>query len=442
MKLTDRDILILFLPLALTSTMMSITVPVINAGLARLPDPTFNLAVYGLAFSLSIFLESPVFALQQAIVAWYRGSGPYRHLVVFSAGVGLLMMAVIAAVSFTGAARFLFRNLMGAPEAMIEPSIHALRVAMAFPPLVATRLAFQGVLIQRRKSLPIAWGTFIRLIFLTVLILGVCPRIPVEPAVSAMASLAAAVLVETVYVAAVVRRSPEMDQGVSPAQRKGRLLSGRILFLLPLAGTMSLGALTNPIIISFISRTRDAETTLAAYAVISSLVWFLASPSLRYSAVTIALGTTREHLRRLSWFLWRFVGALAALVLILSLTPALNAGLRHFMGLDPALAGKVRLPLILLSMQPLVAGFIAFNQGVLTRNDHTSWVGMGSLSRMAIIFLLGTAGLAVKMDGPLLGGLLLGAAFLAELITLVVLRRVGRRRRARLAAAESGVQST
>ena len=64
--LTTRDILGLFLPLAATSTMMSVSTPIINAGLARMPDPELNLAVFGIAFTLSVFLESPVFALQQA----------------------------------------------------------------------------------------------------------------------------------------------------------------------------------------------------------------------------------------------------------------------------------------------------------------------------------------------------------------------------------------
>ena len=56
--LTDREIGVLFLPLALTSTMMSVSVPVINAGLARLPHAEINLASFGIAFALSLVLIS------------------------------------------------------------------------------------------------------------------------------------------------------------------------------------------------------------------------------------------------------------------------------------------------------------------------------------------------------------------------------------------------
>ena len=87
-RLTNREILVLFLPLAATSTMMSLSSPIIHAGLARLEQPEVNLAAFGLAFTLSIFLESPVFALQQATVAWYGGAGRIRPYVGFALGLG------------------------------------------------------------------------------------------------------------------------------------------------------------------------------------------------------------------------------------------------------------------------------------------------------------------------------------------------------------------
>jgi hypothetical protein len=423
-RLTQREIGTLFLPLAITSTMMSVSVPVINAGLARHPDAQANLAAFGLAFSLSIFLESPVFALQQSVVAWYRGTGPTREYTRFAAGVGGIMFVIMAAVAFSPVGPFLLRTLMGAPEALVGRALHALMVATAFPILVAVRLGYQGVLIARRNSAPIAFGTFLRLLLLSVLIAGVCPRLPVEAPAAAMGALAAAVLIETIYVAYAVSRTPERAVTATPAQERGSRPGGRILFLLPLAGTMALGALTNPLINSIIARTADPEASLAVYSVVASLVWFLASPTLRFSAVTIALGDSPEHLRTLRTFLWRAVGGVSLLVLLIYLTPGLDLILKAGIGLNPALAERARLPLVLLALQPLVAAFIAYHQGVLTRGDRTKWVGLGGVSRMAAITLIGLAGLALHTDGGLLGGILLGSAFTAEMLTLVAVRRL------------------
>jgi len=370
---------------------------------------------------LSIFLESPVFALQQAVVAWYGGSGSIRPYVSFAFAVGLLMMVIEAVVVFSPAGPFLFRTLMGAPEHLIEPSMHALQVSIVFPPLVATRLGFQGILIGRRRTAPIAWGTSLRLVTLAVLVLVVCPRLPLEAPSAAMAALALAVVVELVYVAIAANRAPEREGVPSPAQEAGRRLSGKVRFLLPLAGTMALGTLTNPVINAFIARTDEPETALAGYAVIASLVWFLASPALRYSAVTIALGNTAANLNKLRRFLLRFVGGVSIGVFLITLTPIAVILLEDLIGLGPELAARVRVPLIFLSIQPLIAGFVAYNQGVLTRRARTGAVGVGSVSRVLAIMLLGVIGLSLEMRGELLGGVLLGASFAAEYLALVAL---------------------
>jgi hypothetical protein len=255
-----------------------------------------------------------------------------------------------------------------------------------------------------------------------VLILFVCPRIPLEAPSAAMAALAAAVFIELIYVAIATNRTPERAPIPSPAQEAGLRLSGRVRFMLPLAGTMALGTLTNPVINAIIARTREPETALAGYAVVASLVWFLASPTLRYSAVTIALGSTVANLRKLRRFLLRFVGGVSIGVFLLILTPASAILLEDLIGLGPELAARVRLPLIILSTQPLIAGFVAYNQGILTRRARTGAVGVGSVSRVLVIVILGVFGLSMQMRGELLGGILLGSSFAAELVALIALR--------------------
>jgi hypothetical protein len=420
-RISTRDILVLFLPLAATSTMMSLSSPVIHAGLARLPAPEINLAAFGLAFTLSIFLESPVFAVQQATVAWYGGAGPTRPYVGFAWGLGLIMMAWTAAIAWSPAAPFILQRLLGADPELTRPAVHALRAAILFPPLVSVRSAYQAVLISRRRAGPIAGGTFVRLVFLAVGVFVAVPRVGGEGPTAAMLALTGAVLLETVYTAAIARRTPEVEAAPSPAQAAGRRLRGRILFLLPLATTMVLGTITNPAINAFIARAADPKIGLAVYSVVASLVWFLASSVLRYSSVTIALGTDAASRRRLVAFLWRFVGGLCTGVLLIVLTPARDLVLEQIIGLSPELARRAHLPLILLAVQPLTAGFIAYTQGVLTRSARPQVVGVGALSRLAVILILGMIGLALSLRGELMGAILLGSAFVAELGTLAVL---------------------
>jgi hypothetical protein len=269
----------------------------------------------------------------------------------------------------------------------------------------------------------VAWGTFFRLVLLAGLLFGVGPLLPWEAPAVGMGALVLAVFLEMLYVAWAAVRTPRREHDVSPAARAAGTRRGRILFLFPLSATMALGSLTNPLINSFISRSPDPETGLAVYAVAASLVWFLASPTLAYSAVTIALGTTPERLHRLESFLWRVVGGVSFLGFLVTLTPLIGPVLEGMMGLPHDLAARARWPLVFLSLQPLVAGFIAHYQGVLTRDARTLRVGLAGLARVGAILLLGGIGIALHVAGELLGGVLLAAAFLAELCALILLRR-------------------
>ncbi len=421
--LRHRDIIALFVPLALTSTMMSISVPVINAGLARLADPEGNLAAFGIAFALSIFLESPVFAVQQATVAWYRGAGPIRPFVLFAVALGLIMAVFEAVVVFSPAGEFLIRRLMGAPDHLVPWALEALRLGILFPPLVAFRNALQGLLIARRSAAPIAWGTAVRLTTLAVLVFTFDRPFGLSGPGFASLALVVSIVAESLYVILALRRTPERTAVVTEAQTAGATLRGRFLFLAPLAATTALSTLTGPVITAFVARSRSPETALAAYAVVQSLVWFLASPALRYASVTIALGENAEAMARLRSFLWRIVGGVCVVVMGVTVSPLAVFLLESLMGLTPELAARARLPLLFLGLQPLITGFIAFNHGILARKARTGLIGWGSSSRMVAIVGVGFLGLGWFERGEILGALLLGAAFVAELGLLVLLRR-------------------
>jgi hypothetical protein len=212
------QILKLFIPLAATSTMMSASVPIINAGLARLASPEANLAAFGLAFGISILLESPVFALQQAVTAWYPGHGSVRHFITFAAVFGVIVFLFEAAVAYGPLAQIIFGRWLGAETHLAEAAGEALKVAIFFSPVIAVRCALQAILVSRRQAGPIGWGTFIRLLLLAVLVIIVAPKMDIAGPTAGMAALLAAVIVETVFVGLAVGRSPEYQGTESPAQ--------------------------------------------------------------------------------------------------------------------------------------------------------------------------------------------------------------------------------
>ncbi|MGC9311827.1 MAG: hypothetical protein ACP5IA_03970, partial [Sediminispirochaetaceae bacterium] len=89
-QLTQRRILIFWIPLAAMWLFMSVEQPGINAVIARLADPKINLAAYGITISLSLIIESPIIQMLTAATALSDSRHNYRKLLTF-----MHVMAVI-----------------------------------------------------------------------------------------------------------------------------------------------------------------------------------------------------------------------------------------------------------------------------------------------------------------------------------------------------------
>ena len=65
-SLTIRKIFVFWVPLAATWLMMATEGPFLAAVIARLADPKYNLAAYGVAFSFALFIEAPGIMMMSA----------------------------------------------------------------------------------------------------------------------------------------------------------------------------------------------------------------------------------------------------------------------------------------------------------------------------------------------------------------------------------------
>ncbi|HLU29561.1 MAG TPA: hypothetical protein VKZ65_14115, partial [Glycomyces sp.] len=97
---SQRSILFFWLPLAATWVMMASEGPFLASVIARLPDPTFNLAAHGVAFALAVLVESPVIMLMSAATALVRDERSFVKLRRFgwmlnAFGTALLLIVLI-----------------------------------------------------------------------------------------------------------------------------------------------------------------------------------------------------------------------------------------------------------------------------------------------------------------------------------------------------------
>ena len=72
-----------WVPLAAAWLMMAVEGPFLAAVIARLMEPTYNLAAYGVAYSLALVMEAPVIMFMSASTALARNRLSYLRLRTF-----------------------------------------------------------------------------------------------------------------------------------------------------------------------------------------------------------------------------------------------------------------------------------------------------------------------------------------------------------------------
>ncbi len=176
-----------FLPLVLTTWVMAFSRTIINAGLARAPDPAVSLAAFSVACSVVFTFESPVVVIRNTALAFADEPLALQRLPRFTLAVGASMSAVVGLLAATPAIDFALLRLIG-----VTPAIH--RAALAPIAIMAVSLLILGwrqlcyaLLMGAQRTATIGTSAVARLLFLAAgLVLG--PRL--WPALPAAASAA------------------------------------------------------------------------------------------------------------------------------------------------------------------------------------------------------------------------------------------------------------
>ena len=88
---TYGRILRLWAPLSVTWVMVSIEGPFLAAVIARLAEPTINLAAYGVAFAFALIFEAPIIMVLSATTALVADQESFRKMRNFTYGLNFLI---------------------------------------------------------------------------------------------------------------------------------------------------------------------------------------------------------------------------------------------------------------------------------------------------------------------------------------------------------------
>ena len=157
----------IWLPLAASWLLMGLERPIVTAFMARLEDPTINLAAYASAvFPLSLIIESPIIMLLAASTALSKNWTWYCFLRNFMVWLAAGLTLIHGIVAFTPLFDFLVSTVLKIPEAIVEPARIGMMLMTPWTASIAIRRFYQGILIRNGQSHWVGVGTATRLIAL------------------------------------------------------------------------------------------------------------------------------------------------------------------------------------------------------------------------------------------------------------------------------------
>ncbi len=473
--LTHPRIAAFWLPLAGTWLMMAAEGPYLAAIIARLEQPTENLAAFGVAFALAIIIEAPVIMLMAASTALVTDAASYAALRRFTYTLAAALTLVQVVVVLPPVFDWLALSLIGLPPDVARLTHHGLAIMLPWPVAIGYRRFRQGLLIRRRLTRLVTYGTAVRLAAMSAVALAAA-RVPGLQGVHVgTIALATGVVVEAVASRVMTRGvvaellagppSPAAAESsaatsraagsgpASPAAAESGAATARgagpghagpgdanpaatdvrnsrpadaltmpaiFRFYLPLAMTSLLAMAVQPAVTFFVGQSRFALESLAVLPVIHGLTFLFRALGLSYQEVGIALfGDRWEQYRPIRNFGWMLAAFAAGGLGLIVFTPLAAVWFEGVAGLSPELAAFALLPAQILALLPAGSVWICFQRAVLVHARQTApitWAGILEVVVVVVLLTVTTQVLswvgAVGAATAIVGGRLAGVLFL------------------------------
>jgi progressive ankylosis protein len=439
---TTRAILVFWLPLALQWVMMALEGPFLAAVIARLADPTFNLAAYGVAFAFAILVESPVIMLMSASTALVEDASSYRKLRGFTHHLNILSTGLLVLLLVPPVFDLVLRSGLGLPPEVADLVYGSLWILLPWPAAIGYRRFLHGILIRAGRTRLLAYGTAIRLATMAVTGL-ILAGTGLPGAWVGAGALSAGVVIEAVAAWLMSRwavrdllnpRRAERPSWSAPARGAGEDLalegdpgprpiqeprpgtgtlralgaaeasrgteaegegSGELdyrtilHFYYPLALTSLIGLTTQPILTFFMGRAPAPVESLAVFPVVMALYFIFGTFGLSYQEAAIALvGRKGEHRRAVGRFATGLALVASGGMALIVFTPLARVWFEGVSGLEPGLAAMAFLPAQIVALVPALSVVLGYQRARLVQARRTRPITVATALEVASIALL------------------------------------------------------
>ena len=388
-KLSLKKILIFWIPLAATWFMMSVEGPYIAALIARLPEPKFNLAAYGVAFSFALIIEAPIIMIMSASTALVKNLQSFNKLRNFTYASNLIITLLMIVLIIPDVFFFITEKLIGLPPEVSTLTHLATVILLPWPGAIGYRRFYQGLLIRNNLTRRVAYGTMIRLSSMSLTALFFFLFTDVDGVVVGAAALSVAVTLEALASRLMANKIIFKLKNNSANIVRPITYKEIYKFYYPLALTSLIGLGVQPFVTFFVGQSKMAIESLAVLPVITSFVFIFRGMGLSFQEVVIALiGDKKEGYVPLKKF-GIILGATLTIVLALfAFTPLSGFWFKTVSGLSDFLTDFAVVPLMIMAIFPALTVLISIQRGLLVSSQNTKPVTIATSIEFIIIVIV------------------------------------------------------
>jgi Na+-driven multidrug efflux pump len=368
--------------------MMSAEGPLLGAVIARMAEPKFNLAAYGVTFSVALFVGAPALMIMAAATTLVRDRDSFLKMRRFTYALNGLITSVMLLVVIPPLFFYIAEKLIKLPHDVARLTHTACLIMIPWPAAVGYRRFYQGVLIRNNRTRCVAYGTGVRLTSVALTALLLYLFFPLEGASVGAASLTAGVIMEAVASRLMARKVVRgvLEEEGSPPHFLG--YGSIIAFYLPLALTTIIALGGRPIVTFLVGQSRMAIESLAVLPVVQGLIFLFSCFGLSYQEVVIALAGDSlgnyKPLRNLALAL----GTLTMFGLgLIGFTPLSGIWFLKVSGLSVELASFAVLPIQILTPIPGLWVLICFERAILMNSKNTGPISRSTAVEVGIIMV-------------------------------------------------------
>ncbi len=383
-----------FLPLAVLPMMIALSHTGVNSALARLPRPELNLAVFTVVKSVTNILNAPTIMSRQLFSALVDSKDNYNLVSKFAWAMTGFLFFLLIILAITPLGEFILIELMGlsqGPE--VNLAVKAFYITAFLPLVVMFRNSYHGMLTGLQKTKLIVPGTIVRLIALGILLFWAVRTESISGVIAGCLAWIIGILMEGIFVFGIIKRNYGSSHAAATEMpvRNDKKLTVKMLFkfFLPLAVTIMLTMLLQPIIQGGIARSSTPVQSLAAYGVAWTLVMFFGGPLRMMNQLAVVYAKDIDHpnwtkIKRFSLLCGIII---SIMILIFSITPIGNWVLLNLIGISAEMVVRVKVTMLAFSLFPIIRSLRESYWGLLMNRQTTSMIGYAKLINLLFLVL-------------------------------------------------------